>query len=96
MKRMGKHYNARLIQPGTLRKSISVKEAPRKSRTEPIEYWIYVRRATWYWKFIEFGTSSMAAQPFLRPAFDTLKTEAVEAIREYLASRIEKEKRNGW
>lgn len=25
---------------------------------------------TWYWRFLEFGTSKMAAQPFMRPAMN--------------------------
>lgn len=32
-----------------------------------------------YWRFVEFGTSKMAARPFLRPAFDRMKTDTVEA-----------------
>ena len=30
-----------------------------------------------YWRFVEFGTSKMSARPFLRPAFDTKKLDAV-------------------
>lgn len=30
-----------------------------------------------YWKFLEFGTSKMQARPFLRPAFEARKGEAV-------------------
>lgn len=30
-----------------------------------------------YWRFVEFGTSRMAARPFLRPAFDSKKLDAV-------------------
>ncbi len=30
-----------------------------------------------YWRFLEFGTSKMAAQPFLRPAFEAQKMESV-------------------
>lgn len=91
MKRMGHHYKASLIQPGSLKKGIKVKIAPRKSRTQPVEYWVYVSKALWYWKFIEFGTSKMSAKPFMRPAFDKMKGEALERIREYLAKRIDRE-----
>lgn len=31
-----------------------------------------------YWKFLEFGTVKMAARPFLRPAFESMKMEAVK------------------
>lgn len=41
-----------------------------------------------YWKFVEFGTSKMSARPFLRPAFEVRKSEAVERIKSYLAERI--------
>jgi HK97 gp10 family phage protein len=41
-----------------------------------------------YWWFVENGTSKMAARPYLRPAFEAKKTEAIEAIRDYLAKRI--------
>lgn len=33
-----------------------------------------------YWRFVEFGTSKMAARPFLRPAFTAKKEEAAQAI----------------
>ena len=45
---------------------------------------------TFYWKFIEFGTSKMAAKPFLRPAFDAKEQDAVLAITEKLDERIQK------
>ena len=32
-----------------------------------------------YWRFIEFGTSKMRAQPFMRPAFESKKEPAVRA-----------------
>lgn len=31
-----------------------------------------------YWRFLEFGTSKMRAQPFLRPAFESKKEESVK------------------
>lgn len=45
---------------------------------------------TFYWKFLEFGTSKMAARPFLRPAFDMKKEDAVAAIGAKLDERIQK------
>ena len=44
-----------------------------------------------YWRFLEFGTSKMAKRPFLRPAFESKKTAAVEAMRDYMDKRIDKE-----
>lgn len=81
-----------LIQPGELNaKGIKVRLAPRKSRSVPVEYWVYVSKRYWYWKFLEFGTAHMYARPFMRPAFEAKKSEAVDRIREYLAARIDKE-----
>ena len=34
-----------------------------------------------YAKYLEFGTSKMEAQPFLKPAFDTHKMEVAEDIK---------------
>jgi HK97 gp10 family phage protein len=48
-----------------------------------------IQRDSYYWKFVEFGTSKMAAQPFLRPSFETQKEEAVKAIGEKLDQRIQ-------
>jgi HK97 gp10 family phage protein len=45
----------------------------------------------WYAKFIEFGTSKMAARPFMRPAFEAKKQESVTAIKDYLEKRIPEE-----
>ena len=41
-----------------------------------------------YARFVEFGTVKMAARPFLRPAFEAKKGEAVDAIKVYLERRI--------
>lgn len=43
-----------------------------------------------YWRFMEFGTSKMPARPFIRPAFEAKKEEAVEAIGKKLDERIQK------
>lgn len=42
----------------------------------------------WYARFVEFGTSKMAARPFMRPAFEAKKGDAVAAIKAYLERRI--------
>lgn len=36
-------------------------------------------RNAYYWRFVEMGTSSMPAHPFVRPAFDTRQEEAANA-----------------
>lgn len=36
-------------------------------------------RDPFYWMFLEFGTSKMRARPFMRPAFENKKMQAVSA-----------------
>lgn len=43
-----------------------------------------------YWRFLEFGTKYIAARPFLRPAFESKKNEALDTIKKKLADAIEK------
>jgi HK97 gp10 family phage protein len=43
-----------------------------------------------YWKFMEFGTSKLPATPFLRPAFEAKKEDAIRRIGEKLDERIQK------
>lgn len=42
-----------------------------------------------YWRFLEFGTSKHPARPFLRPAFESKKEVAAQAIKPALAAAIE-------
>jgi len=47
-------------------------------------------RDAFYWRFLEFGTVHQAARPFLRPAFDEKRLQAIEAMRTRLARGIER------
>lgn len=61
------------------------------------------KKGAWFWHLFEFGTGPrrvkktkravgrIKAQPFMRPAYDQHKTEAVEIFRRELAKRIKKE-----
>lgn len=42
-----------------------------------------------YWVFPEFGTSQDPGQPFMRPAFEAKKTDALNVITETFKSRAE-------
>lgn len=46
-----------------------------------------------YWRFVEFGTSKMPAQPFLRPAFSSKKEQAAREIITTLRDEINREGR---
>lgn len=45
----------------------------------------------YYSSFVELGTSKMAAHPFLRPAFDAVKEDALETFLNVLNDGIEEE-----
>lgn len=40
----------------------------------------FVEGTAFYWLFLEFGTEKMAARPFLRPAFESRKEDALNVI----------------
>lgn len=81
------------------RKAIYVRRAKELSTGASQSYVVAVRRGTkeakkdrdaYYWWFIEFGTRKMAARPFLRPAFEAKKFEALDRVKEKLAQWIAK------
>lgn len=91
---------------GEMVRDILIKRAKQARGSGTIEYQVFVRtgkksrlagkkrnvaRDSFYWRFQEFGTAKMAAHPFMRPAFDTKKEAAAEAIRDALAQGIDKE-----
>lgn len=42
-----------------------------------------------YWRFLEFGTVKMQPRPFLRPAFESSKQRAVEALTKRLRQLLD-------
>ena len=89
--------------PGTLKRSVYQKQIRNLSSLVRQTFIVSVRKGkkyrnqgkkgnlsqdAWYARFVEFGTAKMAARPFLRPAFEARKGEAVAAIKDYLARRI--------
>lgn len=45
--------------------------------------------APYYWKFLEQGTSKMAAKPFIRPAWDSSLPQIEKAVTDKLAEGID-------
>lgn len=89
---------------GTLKRSVIMKHIRELSGGGRQTFYVLVRQGkkyrnqgkrgnlsqdAWYWRFVEFGTRKMAARPFLRPALESRRREAVEAIKGRLAQRIE-------
>ena len=92
--------------PGTLRRAIYQKQIAELSSLQRQVFYVGVRHGkkyqnqgkhgnlsqdAYYWRFVEFGTSKMVARPFLRPAFEAKKSQAVDALRDYLVERIPNE-----
>lgn len=46
--------------------------------------------AVYYWRFLEFGTSKMKAQPFMRPALENNVDKVVSAVSAELVSQLDK------
>jgi HK97 gp10 family phage protein len=84
------------VIPGNLRRNIINKRVPKNQTNLTAEYLVTVRGkakagfASRYGRLVEFGTVKMAAQPFLRPAFDTGKEKAVSEIAKKLERVITK------
>ena len=49
----------------------------------------------YYWTFVEFGTSKMRAQPFIRPAFELTKFAQVSTVAGYLRKALKAETNAG-
>lgn len=85
-----------LVQPGNLRKNISRKRLKGKKYADITNGDAFVgvswRGNAFYGRFIEFGTSKYPAKPFLRPAFDAKKEEALTIFKQKLADNIEKQR----
>jgi HK97 gp10 family phage protein len=91
-------------QTGTLKRALYAKQIRERSGIDKQTYFVSVRTGAkrgkdgkkddsqdaYYWKFVEFGTVNMAAKPFLRPAFEAKKRDAVVAMAAKLRQRIEK------
>ncbi|WP_375577108.1 HK97-gp10 family putative phage morphogenesis protein [Paracidovorax oryzae] len=76
-------------QPGNLRDSIYQAFMREQSGEGSARYRIsWNGREAFYARFVEFGTSKMAARPFLRPAYDAVRDAAVQAARQTMRERL--------
>lgn len=75
------------VKPGGLKKAISRKRVKlEKSRGVALQ--IKYNKA-FYWRFLEYGTPNMAAIPFIRPGFDTKKSEALQRFKDRYRSYVD-------
>lgn len=78
------------VSPGFLRSQIRITTRRRNETDHFASVSINVRGAAFYWRFLEFGTRFIRPRPFLRPAFEMRKYEALARIMARLAERIER------
>ena len=78
---------------GDLRKSIKVVKRKSKDRNIIIFSVAPLLKEThgFLAHFHEFGTSKMAASPFMRPAFENKGEDTIEVGKKYIAKKIDKE-----
>lgn len=77
--------------PGTLRKAIYQAFADKESGKDKAMYRISFNKThAFYGRFVEFGTSKMAANPFIRPAYDAARAKALQAVQERMAAEVKK------
>lgn len=79
------------IDSGNLKRRIRTRE--RSEEAGNMRFDIEVPRSAFYGRFLEYGTSKMAAKPFLRPAAEAKTEEAVTVMRDALSEAIEIEMR---
>lgn len=75
------------VDKGVLKSQIRSKQM---KYTEKPAVGIYVSGKAYYWRFLEEGTSKMAAVPFLRPAADSKHEEGIGKFKEKLKAEIDK------
>lgn len=82
------------VDTGNLKKSIGINRKRTKDKST-MWFTISPRKGGvndgFYGHMIEFGTSKMTAQPFMRPAFESQDNQSIEATKKYIAERIDKE-----
>lgn len=89
-----------VVQPGLLSSAIRKRRLPKSEHkgefAQGAVMGVYVGKGTkqkeypYYWHFIEHGTSSMAATPYLRPAFDHNVELMISRFSEKLSENIDK------
>lgn len=86
------------VDTGVMRRAVFVKQVRQQSSATQQTFHVFVRSGkrfekkninAYYWRHVEFGTVKMAAKPFLRPAFEARKGQAVDAIADRIRERIQ-------
>lgn len=82
-------YKGREVQPGFARASIRVKTVLNKDGTAAMAMVGVAPEAFYAVQFVELGTSKMAAQPWLRPAYAAAKQQQQSVLARNIRTLIE-------
>lgn len=74
-------------ESGELRKAIAVKRP--KPRGNRVAANVIVRAQGFYWRFIEYGTISLAERPFFLPALRSIEPRLPGILREQFVKKLE-------
>ena len=76
---------------GALRNNIIIKRLEEISKGNESQTYMVIPRSkpAFYWRFLEFGTAKMGARPFMRPAFDARRGDALNKMREVLKWKLQ-------
>lgn len=86
-----REFGQTLREGGTRAEAVSVLRAARRAGgSEGSRAEVNVGPTSPHAHWIEFGTVQMGAQPYMRPAFESTKGEALLSIKKELAAEIEK------
>ena len=78
------HYRS-----GNLENSLLVTYVPEDSVTGKLAtYMVGFASKAWYARLLEYGTSKMAAKPFIRPGYEAKKAQAAKAVIEKIQEAV--------
>lgn len=81
----------KIYNPGTLRKAVYQAFVEKESGSGRATYRISWNKShAFYGRFLERGTSRLAARPFLRPAFYAVNRRALRAVNARLKAEVRK------
>lgn len=89
-----KTYRGRLVAPGFAKRNIRIRTRLSRDKEKATAILGVNREAFYAVQFVELGTSKMAAQPWLRPAFESTRSQQQSALAAALKKQIDKAARS--
>lgn len=88
-----KLYSKETVSRGWLKNQIISKRVRESDLSAQTVVTFKDKKNSFFWRFLEFGTSKMKAKPFMRKAFESSKQDAVDKFMERLQANIDKAKK---